>query len=147
MGIVREALLFYQMELSGNKRGDQDLLMPVYLLLQCRCSWHNPLLCFWVHYSARLSVVSCPAICFTVLVGAKILYSTQAAVILRSVYSRPLYFCQQAVVSACTSYMKWSVCILSRSCGNFEALVRYYKQRAFFDVRFTFGGRLGGKYL
>jgi hypothetical protein len=62
---------------------------------------------FWAHYSARLSVVrvSCLDICFTILVGAKILYSTQTtgtAVILRSVCSRPYYFCQQAVVSTCT---------------------------------------------
>jgi hypothetical protein len=46
MDIVTETLQFYQIELSGNKRGDQDLAMPVYLLLQCRSSWHNPLLCF-----------------------------------------------------------------------------------------------------
>jgi len=38
MDIVRETLQFYQIELSGNKRGDQDLVMPVYLLLQCRSS-------------------------------------------------------------------------------------------------------------
>lgn len=31
---------------------------------------------FGVHYSARLSAVSCVAISFTILVGAKILYST-----------------------------------------------------------------------
>jgi hypothetical protein len=31
MDIVRETVQFCQTELCGNRRGDEDLLMPVYL--------------------------------------------------------------------------------------------------------------------